>query len=265
MTMHVKFRTDGPPIVFFGVVVAAKIYSLWIYMSGNQDAWAMLRNIGSIDLYGHGAAFFLTDKLSSLLYFVTAVAFDALVLYSFIVRGEAKKRPEGVWENLFPLITVFVPVIGFTLLFVPQVRQHVPGYSVETLGMLRDITPMYGFYAKMLGLTIGFVGAALSIWSISYLKRSFGLRTAVRTLVTRGPYARIRHPLYVGELLHIFGIAILSAKPIGLYLFVFAVVLQVVRARIEERKFLRALPEYETYMAHTGFLWPRLNRPRQSG
>ena len=264
MTIHPKFRTDGPPIVFFGAVVAAKIYSLWVYMSGNQVAWSMLRNVGGIDLYGRGAAFYLTDKLSSLLYFVTAVAFDALVLYSFIVRGEAKKRPEGVWENVFPLITVFVPVIGFTLLFVPQVRQHVPGYSVETLEMLRDITPMYGFYAKMLGLTMGFVGAALSIWSISYLKRSFGLRTAVRTLVTRGPYARIRHPLYVGEILHIFGIAILSGKPIGLYLFVFAVALQVVRARIEERKFLRTLPEYQTYMANTGFLWPRLNRPSQS-
>jgi len=260
MRTHSKLWTDGPPIAFFGLIVSTKIYSLWVYMTGNPDLWMMLKNIGSIDEYGSGAAFYLTDELSYLLYFVTALAFDALVFYSFIVRSEARNRPEGPWENIFPLITVFVPVIGFTLLFIPQVRQFVPGYSAETLAMLRDLTPMYGFYTKMLGLTIGFIGAALSVWSISYLKKSFGLRAAVRSLVTTGPYARMRHPLYVGEVIHILGIAILSGKPIALYLFVFAVALQVVRARIEERKFLRTLPEYREYMQQTGFLWPRLGK-----
>jgi len=194
MTTLAKLKRDGAPIVVFGLIVSAKIHSLWIYLTENPKLWAMLTNIGSIDEYGRGATYYLTNELSYLLYFVTAVAFDALVFYSFIVRGEAKSRPEGAWENLFPLITVFVPVIGFTLLFFPQVRQHVPGYSVETLEMLKDITPMYGFYISMLGVTIGFTGAALSIWAISYLKKSFGLRAAVRKLVTRGPYARIRHP-----------------------------------------------------------------------
>jgi protein-S-isoprenylcysteine O-methyltransferase Ste14 len=260
MTKLAKLKRDGAPIVVFGLIVAAKIYSLWVYLTGNPNLWMMLRNIGSIDEYGRGASYYVTNELSYLLYFVTAVAFDALVFYSFIVRGEAKSRPEGVWENVFPLITVFVPVIGFTLLFFPQVRQYIPGYSVETLAMLKQITPMYGFYKNMFGVTIGFTGAALSIWAIIYLKKSFGLRAAVRTLVTRGPYARIRHPLYVGEIIHIFGIAILSATPVGLYLFVIAVALQVVRARIEERKFLRTLPEYEAYMRQTGFLWPRLRR-----
>jgi protein-S-isoprenylcysteine O-methyltransferase Ste14 len=56
------------------------------------------------------------------------------------------------------------------------------------------------------------------------------------------------------------GIAILSGTPVGLYLFVVAVALQVMRAKIEERKFLRTLPEYEDYMGQTGFLWPRLSR-----
>jgi protein-S-isoprenylcysteine O-methyltransferase Ste14 len=29
---------------------------------------------------------------------------------------------------------------------------------------------------------------------------------------------------------------------------------------MEERKFLRTLPEYAAYKARTGFLWPRLRR-----
>jgi len=260
MTTLAKLKRDGAPIVVFGIIVSGKLYSLWVYLTGNPNLWLMLRDIGNIDEYGRGAGYYLTNELSYLLYFVTAIAFDALVFYSFIVRSEAKSRPEGPWENLFPLITVFVPVIGFTLLFFPQVRQYVPGYSPETLAMLKQITPMYGFYKNLLGVTIGFAGAALSIWAISHLKKSFGLRAAVRTLVTRGPYARIRHPLYVGEIVHIFGIAILSGTPVGLYLFAAAVVLQVTRARIEERKFLRTLPEYAEYMRQTGFLWPRMRR-----
>ena len=117
---------------------------------------------------------------------------------------------------------------------------------------------MYGFYMDLIGFSFGFVGAVFSIWSISHLKRSFGLRAAVRILVTSGPYSRIRHPLYLGEIIHIFGIAILSATPVGLYLFAGALVLQILRAKVEERKFLRTLPEYADYMQRTGFLWPRL-------
>jgi protein-S-isoprenylcysteine O-methyltransferase Ste14 len=255
-----KLKRDGAPIVVFAVIVSGKIYSLWVYLTGHPNLWMMLRDIGSLDEYGRGVGYYLTNELSYLLYFVTSVTFDALVFYSFIVRSEAKSRPEGPWENIFPLVTVFVPVIGFTLLFFPQVRHYIPGYSAETLAMLKQITPMYGFYKNMLGFTIGLVGAALSIWAISYLKKSFGLRAAVRKLVTHGPYARVRHPLYVGEIVHMFGIAILSGTPVGFYLFVFALVLQIVRARIEEKKFLRTLPEYEKYMRQTGFLWPRLRR-----
>jgi protein-S-isoprenylcysteine O-methyltransferase Ste14 len=258
MTLGEKLKADGPPIALFALIVAAKVYSLWVYLAGKPELWGMLKNVGRIETYGPAAAYYLTNELSSLLYFVTAVAFDALVLYSFIVRGKAKSRPEGPWENVLPLITVFVPVIGFTLLFFPEVRQHVPGYSRETLEMLASISPRFAFYLNMIGLTLGFIGAAFSIWAISKLKRSFGLRAAVRKLVTTGPYARIRHPLYLGEIVHIFGIAILSATPVGLYLFVGAVVLQVVRAKVEERKFLRTIPEYAHYKARTGFLWPKL-------
>jgi protein-S-isoprenylcysteine O-methyltransferase Ste14 len=260
MTRTEKLKRDGAPIVLFSLIVAGKIYSLWIYLSTNENLWGLLRNIEQIDQFGRGAAYYLTNELSYVLYFIVATAFDALVLYSFIVRSEAKSRPEGLTENILPLVTVFVPVIGYTLLFLPQVRQLVPGYSPETLAAMQAITPLFGFYLNMAGFVLGLIGAAFSIWSISYLKRSFGLRAAVRSLVTRGPYARIRHPLYLGEIIHIFGIAILSGKPAGLYLFVVALAMQIVRAKVEERKFLRTLPEYGDYMRQTGFLWPRLRR-----
>lgn len=255
-----KLRRDGAPILVFGLIVGAKLYSLWLYLSANPRLWELVRNLDALDTYPPGVIYQLINQLSYLLYFVTAIAFDALVFYSFIVRSEARSRPRGPWENLLPLVTVFVPVIGFTLLAFPQVRLHLPGYSPETLAWLRALTPLYPFYLSLLGFGVGFIGVSFSIWSLSHLKRSFGLRAAVRTLVTSGPYGRIRHPLYLGEIIHVLGIAILSATPAGFWLLVPSVALQVARAKIEERKFLRTLPEYAAYRVRTGFLWPRLRQ-----
>lgn len=256
-----KLRHDGAPMALFALIVGAKLYALGIFLNENPLIWHQIRNLAEIRAYAPGAFYHLISQITYLLYFVTAVAFDALVFYSFLVRSEAKSRPQGPWENLFPLATVFLPMIGFTLLSFPQVRHQLPGFSVETLARLHSITPLYPFYLSVLGFALGFIGVSFSIWSLSHLKRSFGLRAAVRTLVTTGPYARIRHPLYLGEIIHVLGIAILSATPVGFWLLIPSVALQVARAKIEERKFLRTLPEYAAYKANTGFLWPRLRRP----
>jgi protein-S-isoprenylcysteine O-methyltransferase Ste14 len=262
MQLSTKLRRDWAPILFFGIVVAAKSYYLIVYLTSSSDLWGLLGNISYLEDYGPEASLFLTSSLSYILYYATALAFDALVLFSFIGRTEAKQSPQGFWENVFPLITVFVPVIGFTLLFIPEIRQFVPGFSSTTLEKMRELSPIFPFYMNMLGTLTAFVGAAFSIWALSYLRRSFGLRTAVRELVSRGPYRWARHPLYAGEIILILGIAMLSGTPVGLYLFVVAVSLQVVRAKIEERKFLRTVPEYAAYRDATGFLWPRFRKPK---
>jgi len=255
-----KIRDDWAPILFFGLVVTAKTYYLIIHLSSSENLWGLLGNIGHLGDYGEGAAYFLTGSLSYLLYYGTALAFDTLVFVSFIGRVEAKERPEGFWENIYPLITVFLPVTGYTLLFIPEVRQLVPGYSGRTLEMLHEMSPIFPFYMNLAGTLLGLSGAAFSIWALSYLRRSFGLRTAVRKLVTGGPYRWARHPLYAGEIVHLFGIAVLSGTPVGLYLFVVALALQIGRAKIEERKFLRTVPAYREYRRSTGFLWPRLRK-----
>lgn len=262
MTLSNKIRRDWAPTLFFGFLVAAKTYYLMVYLRSDQDLWGLLGNMDRLEEFGPGATFYLTDSLSYALYYVADLAFTALVFASFIGRVEAKERPRGFWENVFPLITAFLPVIGFTLLFVPEVRQWVPGYSERTLGLMREISPIFPFYMNMTGTLLGLAGASFSIWALSYLRRSFGLRTAVRDLVTSGPYRWAHHPLYAGEIVHIPGIAILSGTPVGLYLFSVAVALQVVRAKIEERKFLRTVPEYAAYREGSGFLWPKFRKTR---
>jgi protein-S-isoprenylcysteine O-methyltransferase Ste14 len=45
------------------------------------------------------------------------------------------------------------------------------------------------------------LGLALAVWSLVVLGKSFGVAPADRGLVMTGPYAWVRHPMYLGELI----------------------------------------------------------------
>jgi protein-S-isoprenylcysteine O-methyltransferase Ste14 len=258
MSARKDWRVDAAPLIFFATVIAVKTYYLIGYIDAGSRLWDLMSDAERHATLGGALTYQLTGEFSHIAYYATALAFDALVFYSLLVRRGARERPKGFWENIFPLITVFVPVLGFALMFIPQVRAVLPAYPQALLRPMNEMLPGFPFYMNMTGLAIGLFGASFSIWAIAHLRASFGLRTAVRELVTTGPYRRIRHPLYFGEIIHIFGVAILAATPAALYLFVFAVALQAIRAKIEERKFLAAVPEYAEFRRNTGFLWPRL-------
>jgi len=252
------WRVDIAPLLFFATIIGFKTYYLVGYVATSGQLWSVMTDEQQRQSMGGALGYFLTGEFSHIAYYTVALAFDALVFYSLVVRRGAKSRPQGFWENVFPLLTVFVPVTGFTLMFLPAVRAWLPGYPADFLQHMNTVLPGFPFYMNLAGLLIGLFGAAFSIWAIAHLRASFGLRTAVRELVTTGPYSRIRHPLYFGEIIHVFGIAILAATPVALVLFVAAVALQAIRAKIEERKFLATVPEYADFRARTGFLWPRL-------
>lgn len=252
------WRVDIAPLLFFAVVIAAKTYYLVGYVAGNDPLWALLSDPQQRAAAGEAAGYYLTGQFSHIGYYTVSLAFDALVFFSLLVRRGARERPQGFWENIFPLITVFVPVTGFTLMFFPEVRAQLPGYPEAFLRDMQTRWPAFPFYMNLAGLFVGLAGAAFSIWAIAHLRASFGLRTAVRELVTTGPYRRIRHPLYFGEIVHMLGVAILAATPAALLLYAVAVGLQAVRAKIEERKFLATVPAYAAFRRQTGFLWPKL-------
>lgn len=261
MSTAKDWRVDTAPLILFAAIVGTKTYYLFGYLAASGDLWALLGDEQRRSTLGGAAGYYLAGGFSHLAYYLVATLFDALVLYSLLVRRAARERPKGFSENVFPLITVFVPVIGFALMFVPEIRAMLPGYPEGFLRRMTEWIPAFPFYMNLAGLLIGLFGAGFSIWAIVHLRASFGLRAAVRELVTTGPYRRIRHPLYFGEIIHILGVAILAATPVALVLFVIAVALQAVRAKIEERKFLATVPAYAEFKRNTGFLWPKLSRP----
>ena len=109
-----------------------------------------------------------------------------------------------------------------------------------------------------IGAACAVAGIALSIWARAYLGRNWGMPMSLKEspeLVTSGPYASIRHPIYAGVLLAILG----SALVISYWWIVFVVSAAyfIYGARTEEKIMTREFPDqYPAYKARTKMLIP---------
>ena len=109
-------------------------------------------------------------------------------------------------------------------------------------------------YLASLFLIIG--GTVFAICAGLVLGRSISILPEARRLVTWGPYALVRHPLYLGEIIAIVGVALQYLSAWALLLLALVCAIQFRRIKNEERVLLQAFPEYADYMAHTPCLVP---------
>jgi protein-S-isoprenylcysteine O-methyltransferase Ste14 len=89
--------------------------------------------------------------------------------------------------------------------------------------------------AGSFGLSLQLAGLALWGWAFANLSRSYGIVPADRGLVTSGPYALVRHPLYVAYLLGGVGYLVQSLSLRNVLVLTVTVALQAVRITREER------------------------------
>jgi len=103
------------------------------------------------------------------------------------------------------------------------------------------------------------IGIGLAIWARAFLGRNWSPRPAVKEhheLVTAGPYAYVRHPIYTGILLAALGTA-LTGTVFGIGVFAFTSIVFLSRIRTEEKIMLELFPnEYPAYHARTKRLVP---------
>jgi protein-S-isoprenylcysteine O-methyltransferase Ste14 len=100
------------------------------------------------------------------------------------------------------------------------------------------------------------IGMSASFVVLRWLGKSFSIMAEARQLVTRGPYATVRHPLYICEEIAVLGMFIQVISPLA---FVIAVVHAMIHFRrmLNEEKILKAtFAEYESYAARTPRLIP---------
>lgn len=99
-------------------------------------------------------------------------------------------------------------------------------------------------------------GMVWALYSLSYLRNRFSIVPEARGLVTSGPYALIRHPIYLGEITAGFGLVLPTL--LSLHALMFGVFLgaQILRTYYEERVLRSAYPTYEAYAGRTRRLIP---------
>jgi protein-S-isoprenylcysteine O-methyltransferase Ste14 len=177
-------------------------------------------------------------------------------LYWILSAHAAARKPTESAEphahrvlRLFILAVTFVLLLSPSLPLAPLVRRFVPNRPI-----IRD-----------LGVALAGLGILLMIWARRHLGHYWSDKVEIKTnhqLISAGPYARLRHPIYTGMLLGIAGTALAVGEWRGLAAFVLLLTNYVIKARKEERilrqKFGRAFQEYQR---RTGFLIPRLRVP----
>jgi protein-S-isoprenylcysteine O-methyltransferase Ste14 len=106
------------------------------------------------------------------------------------------------------------------------------------------------------GELLAVVSAVWLLLSVSYLGRCFGVLPEARGLVTSGPYRRVRHPVYLGELGACLGLVIAAPSFANALLLALFGAAQGTRMVYEERALTEAFPEYAAYAARTPRLIP---------
>jgi protein-S-isoprenylcysteine O-methyltransferase Ste14 len=128
------------------------------------------------------------------------------------------------------------------------------------LGIALLILPVRAAGSPWLGVSAGliFAGTTFALYSLFWLGRSISIMPEGRSLVTSGPYAMVRHPLYLGEQLALVGVALLVTSPWAIALLVMQFCCQLYRMNYEEGVLSKAFPEYVAYMLETDRLIPWL-------
>jgi protein-S-isoprenylcysteine O-methyltransferase Ste14 len=118
-------------------------------------------------------------------------------------------------------------------------------FSVIAISFLPGVTPRSALLLPSAILIVA--GLVYTVWALSYLRRSFSIMPEARRLVTGGPYALSRHPLYLGEGTAAIGLYLPTIGPIGLLGLAVFLGAQYVRIRAEERVLEREFPDYSEY------------------
>ncbi|MGH7997293.1 MAG: methyltransferase family protein [Opitutaceae bacterium] len=123
----------------------------------------------------------------------------------------------------------------------------------------RRILPRDGARAAA-GLVLTAGGIAFAIWARRVLGRNWSAEPTIKEdheLIRRGPYRRIRHPIYTGLLVAIFGSCLAEGRRWDAYLLALAIVLLVAKLKIEEALMFRRFPTaYRKYRKRTAALIP---------
>ena len=197
-------------------------------------------------------------------FFVILFSFG-YVMTAYTQKAKARKESASTrvqlhHEHEVPLLLRIRQIFGISFYLGVLVWTFAPGY-MEWSALALPV------WVRWTGLALGLLSITLNAWSHKTLSQKLGedfdpvLRLLkVPALVKEGPYATMRHPIYLAFLMMQISVLLLTSNWfIGLS--GIAIIVAVIAIRIpEEEKMLIAQfgDEYRTYRKKTGALLPRL-------
>jgi protein-S-isoprenylcysteine O-methyltransferase Ste14 len=163
----------------------------------------------------------------------------------YLLRGSAKLTLPGLGPRLVAYTTAYM-MPAFLLAagrWAPELTQPAASPVLRTAGGL-----------------LGSIALLFAIRPLWYLRKSFSIEPVARELVTTGPYAFARHPIYTTYLFAYSALWISTPRLAITIMVMLWYVLLRARIRLEERVLEAAYPEYSDYRARVGMFWPRLGR-----
>jgi protein-S-isoprenylcysteine O-methyltransferase Ste14 len=169
--------------------------------------------------------------------FLFSEAVTAIFLGMQLVLVCIRRLPIRKVDGFFPKAWAFVAAnLGYALLLIPRAN----------LGQVMVKLSTFIVVAGTLGSMIALI----------YLGRAFAILPQARMLVRSGPYAYVRHPLYLFEQLAMLGIALQYHQPWGLILVAVSFAMQFPRMRYEVQVLRETFSEYDAYASVTPRLIP---------
>ncbi len=168
------------------------------------------------------------------LWVVESLIFVVFII-AYAIRSDPLDRARGARE-------IVVPLVGALLPFGLLLSRPAPFVMVHA-GLL------CGVFVWMT------LATCFTVWGLWALRRSFSITVEARGVVTRGPYRWIRHPVYLGEMLTAAAVTVWRLSAAEVAVFAAFVIVQMVRARWEERKLARAFPEYAIFARKSWWFW----------
>jgi protein-S-isoprenylcysteine O-methyltransferase Ste14 len=177
------------------------------------------------------------------------IAFGLYWLVSAFNRKVTKKR-----ESYFQRLCYTLPLlIAFYLLF--RSAGHYGWLGVRFLPA--------GLPSQWLGVALTAAGTGLAIWARWHLGSNWSGVVTLKEgheLIRSGPYRAIRHPIYTGILIALFGTSVTIGEVRGLLAVAVALFSFYLKARREESFLAQEFgPGFTEHMRHTGMFLPKLS------
>jgi protein-S-isoprenylcysteine O-methyltransferase Ste14 len=184
--------------------------------------------------YWHGWAFLATFAVCSTALTVYMALYDEKLLERRL-RAGPRAEAEASQKRIMALV-----MFGFIAFLVFPVLDHRFGWS--------PVPP----YVSIIGdglIALGFLFIFFVLRENSYAASTIQIADDQKVIST-GPYARVRHPMYAGALLLLVGIPLALDSRYGLFGILVIVPGLIWRLLDEERFLTRNLPGYAEYTSH---------------